>query len=145
MKDKTRASKILAALAPPEWKRPKLTKKAIKKILEYYDLHAKLDIKILKRITYSDRNRFYNSKEWRALRLQTLNLYGYVCHACGATERINVDHIKPRSKYPDLSLSFDNLQILCWPCNKAKCTRNEIDYRNTGIVRSISDPQINSQ
>ena len=41
----------------------------------------------------------------------------------------NVDHIKPRSKYPELSLVFDNLQVLCGACNKGKGNKYQTDYR----------------
>ena len=53
------------------------------------------------------------------------------CMCCGAIppETIDVDHIKPKSKYPELLLDWDNLQLLCNYCNSKKGNRNEIDYR----------------
>ena len=45
---------------------------------------------------------------------------------------INVDHIKPRKFFPELALDFDNLQILCGRCNKAKGNRHHTDYRLIG-------------
>ena len=48
---------------------------------------------------------------------------------CGSKEHINVDHIKPRSSYPELSLEFDNLQVLCAGCNLEKGGEGETDYR----------------
>jgi hypothetical protein len=36
------------------------------------------------------------------------------------TKPLHVDHIKPVSKYPELKLEFDNLQILCENCNLGK-------------------------
>ena len=48
---------------------------------------------------------------------------------CGSTERIHVDHIKPRSKYPELELDINNLQVLCEDCNIGKSNIDETDWR----------------
>jgi hypothetical protein len=45
---------------------------------------------------------------------------------------LHVDHVKPRSKYPELALDLDNLQILCAACNTRKGDR---DYH--GILDQI--------
>jgi len=51
----------------------------------------------------------------------------HICKRCRkrVTEKKNlaVDHIKPRSKYPELALARENLQILCRRCNSAKGNR----------------------
>lgn len=74
--------------------------------------------------------RFYLSKEWRKMRNITLARYGQKCMKCNAINvPIEVDHIKPRSKYPELELSFENLQVLCADCNRLKSNLNETDYR----------------
>lgn len=50
--------------------------------------------------------------------------------SCGAVDvEIHVDHIKPRSKFPYLSLTFENLQVLCKDCNFDKSNLHEEDYR----------------
>lgn len=76
---------------------------------------------------------FYNSQPWRELRYQVLSHYDNRCQKCGATKTdgavIQVDHIKPRSKYPELELEFDNLQVLCRDCNMGKSNKFEDDYR----------------
>lgn len=73
---------------------------------------------------------FFDSPEWMNLRYQAIRLYGRRCMACGRTEgEIHVDHIKPRSKYPHLTLDMSNLQILCRGCNMAKGNTDEIDWR----------------
>ena len=33
---------------------------------------------------------------------------------------MHVDHVKPRSKFPELALDLSNLQVLCNLCNVAK-------------------------
>jgi 5-methylcytosine-specific restriction endonuclease McrA len=55
------------------------------------------------------------------------------CMCCGSTERIVVDHIKPRRKYPQLALDFDNLQVLCVDCNHGKGSDDETDWRKISL------------
>ena len=77
---------------------------------------------------------FLKSWEWTTLRMEAIKLYGRTCMCCGAKHGvdgvvIHVDHIKPRSKYPELSLELKNLQILCHDCNKGKGAWDETDWR----------------
>lgn len=66
---------------------------------------------------------FYKSREWKELRLAVLSVCDR-CMLCGASKEsgaiLHVDHIKPRSLWPELSLNIDNMQILCSECNLAK-------------------------
>ena len=78
---------------------------------------------------------FYTTPEWIALKTATVKRYGAVCMKCGAIPRppgllIHVDHIKPRSRFPELELDPENLQILCGPCNEEKSNVHFTDYRN---------------
>lgn len=79
---------------------------------------------------------FYESKEWRVLRYKALALHGRKCQLCGADERLHVDHIKPRSKYPELELRLDNLQVLCEDCNIGKGAWDQSDWRK-GALKNI--------
>lgn len=77
---------------------------------------------------------FYDTREWKDLRFKVLRKYGYRCLACGRTPKdhgivIHVDHIKARSRYPELEFSFDNLQPLCADCNIGKSNKSEDDLR----------------
>jgi len=73
---------------------------------------------------------FYSSPEWRKLRETVLNVYGRKCMKCGESEgSLHVDHIKPRSRYPELQLVFENMQVLCQKCNCSKGNRMIFDYR----------------
>lgn len=73
---------------------------------------------------------FYLIPEWERLRVAVLKFYGCKCMKCGIKNcEMHVDHIKPRSLYPDLELVKDNLQVLCKDCNMEKLNLNEIDYR----------------
>ena len=78
---------------------------------------------------------FYDTIQWQKLRYKAIKLYGKTCHCCGATNvEIHVDHIKPRSKYPELELEINNLQILCRACNLGKGNTDVIDWRITGAI-----------
>lgn len=73
------------------------------------------------------------SRRWPKLRMQALKLHRGRCHCCGATAkdgvRIHVDHVKPRSKFPELELDINNLQLLCEPCNLSKSNKDQTDWR----------------
>lgn len=81
---------------------------------------------------YANSPDFLMSFEWRKLRLETLRRYGAKCQCCGATPAtgavMNVDHIKPRKRRPDLALDPENLQVLCADCNHGKGNQ-EVDFR----------------
>lgn len=76
---------------------------------------------------------FLNTFEWKQLRYKAIKKHGAKCQLCGATPndgaRINVDHIKPRKKYPELALDINNLQVLCGTCNHGKGNWDETDWR----------------
>lgn len=79
------------------------------------------------------RQEFYLSKDWRYVRYEALKRSRGVCELCGTAptpgKPLHVDHIKPRSKYPELEFEISNLQILCDDCNLGKGNRDEIDWR----------------
>jgi 5-methylcytosine-specific restriction endonuclease McrA len=68
---------------------------------------------------------FYNTQEWRELRWKVIQESKGCCYICGRNNKkdgviLHVDHIKPRSKFPELELVKSNLQILCEDCNLGK-------------------------
>jgi hypothetical protein len=81
---------------------------------------------------------FYKSTAWQTLRYLALKLNSGRCECCGARAsdgvRLHVDHIKPRSAYPELALSIDNLQVLCEDCNVGKSDWDVTDWRTTPEV-----------
>lgn len=77
---------------------------------------------------------FYESDAWRQLRYKVIKANGRKCQACGTVNKqIHVDHIKPRSKFPELELTFSNLQVLCIDCNLGKSNLDDTDWRGKGI------------
>jgi len=69
-------------------------------------------------------NVFYASSEWRLVREMAIKEQGRICRECGRPIRndydLTIDHIKPRSKFPELALDKSNLQIQCLRCYSAK-------------------------
>ena len=132
-----------------------ITQKSRKKLLQTFYLthHQDEKVKPVPRQTSKQRkgsakfkgspssDAFLNSWEWTRLRYEALALHGRRCMCCGASPDdgktiLHVDHIKPRSKYPGLSLVLDNLQVLCSFCNKGKGAWDETDFRqNKKIIR----------
>jgi hypothetical protein len=76
---------------------------------------------------------FFSSPEWRRVRYEALKGADGVCQCCGAPPQrdkpLHVDHIKPRSRFPDLALDPDNLQVLCVDCNLGKGASDQTDWR----------------
>lgn len=83
---------------------------------------------------------FYDTRQWLELRYAVLAERGAKCECCGATRAdgvyIQVDHIRPRHRFPQLELSKANLQVLCRPCNLGKGARYDTDWRSstTGAI-----------
>lgn len=65
---------------------------------------------------------FYNSKQWKRTReAYTLSKFG-ICERCGTPNAKQVHHKKyltPENiNNPDITLSFDNLELLCDVCHQ---------------------------
>ena len=77
--------------------------------------------------------KFFMSDAWRTLRYEAFKRYGRQCLVCGRGRShgvvLHVDHIKPRSKFPELALEITNLQILCEDCNLGKSNTDQTDWR----------------
>lgn len=75
-------------------------------------------------------NNWAKSEEGRGFKLRLREQQqGYcACNSCNANhplgiEYLEIDHIKPLSKFPELALEPKNLQLLCAPCNKRKSAK----------------------
>lgn len=83
---------------------------------------------------YKSHDAFYSSRAWKNLRYKALRLNGGRCEACGRSAEdgviLEVDHIKPRSKHPELELDLHNLQVLCHDCNQGKGNQDTYDWRD---------------
>lgn len=76
---------------------------------------------------------FYESREWRELRYKALVKNDGRCECCGAGKHngkmLHVDHILPRSLFPNRELDLTNLQVLCEDCNLGKSNKDVTDWR----------------
>jgi len=97
--------------------------------------------KLRKKAIQSDE--FYESIEWINLRFKALTMHGRKCLCCGARPPdvvLHVDHIKPRSIYPELALEISNLQVLCAKCNLGKGFKYQNDFRDSATKEAIVSP-----
>jgi len=78
-------------------------------------------------------DKFYASRAWKEVRYLVLRRDGAICACCGAKASDGVcmwvDHIKPRSVYPELQLDPENMQVLCDDCNQGKSNYYNDDWR----------------
>jgi len=77
--------------------------------------------------TMVDGQAICKTPEWLALRQEVIDRDAVngetFCVYCGKKclgQERHIDHIKPKSKFPDLALIIENLQILCKACNFRK-------------------------
>lgn len=72
-------------------------------------------------------------RKWASIRYKALKASNGKCCLCGrgASDGVSlhVDHIKPKSKYPELKYELSNLQVLCEDCNIGKSNEDETDWR----------------
>ncbi len=89
--------------------------------------------------------------EWSAftktkLKKETLlaleNMYAGCCAYCegniGETDYAEIEHFKPKSKFPELAYKYDNLHYSCTKCNKNKGN----NYSELMIDPCIEDPEL---
>lgn len=69
--------------------------------------------------------------DWKA---QVFVRDGRLCIWCGSGDRIEADHIKPFSTYPELRFVVSNGRTLCYSCHRKTDT-----YGNTKKTRVIDD------
>lgn len=105
----------------------KLRQKRLKFYLRYLS-----DPKLLLQESFRDEFRTLIDWQW----VRTIVLSGSPqrkCVVCGKSfwksGELHIDHIKPRSKYPELRYHLDNLQILCRSCNFLKGAYDGDDWR----------------
>lgn len=76
---------------------------------------------------------FYESSEWLELRYRVLKRSNGCCELCGnpgsQQNPLQCDHIKPRSKHPELALAEGNIQVLCRHCNIGKSNKDDTAWK----------------
>lgn len=83
-----------------------------------------------KLISGKDQTDFTQSKEWLELRYAVMKRDGFQCVVCGRDPsdgvKLQVDHIKPRSLYPELALDPANCRTACGECNIGKGDKYDV-------------------
>jgi len=83
-------------------------------------------------------NCFYRTPVWGKLKRLIYKVFPKQCMRClSVNAQLHVDHIKPRSKFPDIELSISNLQVLCKACNLDKSNLYIKDYRTQKHVDAL--------
>lgn len=109
-------------------------------------LYRATHLKVPDKSKFTGKESFLKSFEWKKLRYEILSKSDGRCQLCGRSAAdgalLNVDHIKPRSKYPELALDPANLQVLCAMCNHGKYNLDETDWRREQTRLSSQDEEI---
>lgn len=126
--------------------RERRKKKQRKKILKALEKKQKNQRKKWRATIRKADDGFYKSEGWREVRFAALKRADGCCTLCGRSKRmhdvvLHVDHIKPRSRFPHLSLDPSNLQVLCEDCNIGKSNRDTTDWRGENVVQIIWDDE----
>lgn len=115
-----------------EKKKKKLSIRAQERFLSQEEKRKRRQKRRAFRLKNPEKINFYETKLWRSLRYKILRRFNFTCLACGSKPPdvvLHVDHIKPRSFFPELELDENNLQVLCEPCNIGKSNLHSDDLR----------------
>jgi 5-methylcytosine-specific restriction endonuclease McrA len=59
-------------------------------------------------------------KEWKQQQYEAIKGICPKCQEPFPIKNLEIDHIKPISKFPDLAIDINNLRLLCSACNKRR-------------------------
>jgi 5-methylcytosine-specific restriction endonuclease McrA len=83
---------------------------------------------------YAEEKKFFNSSRWKKKRKRIIDRDGAHCQRClikynvVTANTLEVHHIKPRNKYPELRWEEKNLITLCKSCNTTMGTKGVLDF-----------------
>lgn len=84
--------------------------------------------------THKQAQKAISNKRWRVLRKLIIQRDNGICQRCLAmkgifnSEQLQVHHIKPRNKYPQLIYEESNLITLCKTCNLELGVQEKLDF-----------------
>ena len=87
-----------------------------------------------------------NSKRWKDVRTRVIKRDKGICIRCMFTRNyveknnLQVHHIKPRNKYPELMFEESNLITLCQSCNTHIGTKEQLDFDWEIQTESLYEP-----
>jgi hypothetical protein len=83
-----------------------------------YQLFRKLRVYNIKKYYNDPKNALYHTPEYKEWRKAVLERDNHRCIVCGHTGSLNqplqIDHIKPKSLYPELMYTVSNGRTLCY-------------------------------
>ncbi len=122
--------------------KPKLTREEIGQRRELREKYRGPRVRRGRNRTSPQSEAFFESREWLELRYNILKRDGAICALCGITRAdgavLQVDHIEPRSKFPERALDPGNLQVLCRDCIQGKSNKERTAWRPKGVPSSIT-------
>ena len=72
---------------------------------------------------------FYNTREWHELRERKRRAEHFECERCRSkgihSQAYTVHHRKYLRKFPELAMSYDNLELLCEQCHYEEHHKSE--------------------
>jgi 5-methylcytosine-specific restriction endonuclease McrA len=83
---------------------------------------------------HAEKFKMLKNKRWHVLRKQIIKRDGGHCQRCLinynliTTSNLEVHHIKPRDKYPELTYEETNCVTLCKTCNLQLGTQETLDF-----------------
>jgi 5-methylcytosine-specific restriction endonuclease McrA len=86
-----------------------------------------------------DWKKLRTSGDYMSVLVEFWNFYPKECLKCGYRKRLQIDHIRPISKFPHLALDINNMQPLCKKCNFEKSNKEIVDYRTDEDILDIKD------
>ena len=90
--------------------------------------------------------KFYKSKEWQKTRSAYITFRSGKCERCSSAGVIvhHKQYITANNVHdPEITLSFDNLELLCRKCHNKEHFKDKIDYEFDEEGNLISPPQSN--
>lgn len=81
-----------------------------------------------------DSEKMLYSSSWKSKKEFIKKRDNYICQRCFYkygiinSEELQVHHIKPRIKYPELAYEDSNLICICGTCNRQIGTREQLDF-----------------
>ena len=102
-------------------------------------IYIKVNFRTLRLKDLKHPSQLTRTVEWIHIRSKILEKY-QECMKCGSKADLQIDHIRPISKFPREGLNYRNLQVLCKTCNQVKSNVDMTRYikrKETGQIHRI--------
>lgn len=114
----------------------------------YENIFNKTGFKNIENLTHSPFSRVDFLEGYKLTNGKSIKMCPICCGEIEWGDQINsseLDHYFPKSIYPSLAISADNLVPMCHTCNaKAKLGNNPLNSNNKGAIRNVFIPYLHS-